>query len=73
LSTTMFSSSSSSLAVSAAIAHTRVLQEVAAADCAALVPHCAGCRLLPGAVQRAVCTRCDAGFAVKSSGRACCE
>jgi hypothetical protein len=44
-------------------------------DCNRSVPNCIACRFQAsaGGASRASCTRCDAGYVVKSSGRGCCE
>lgn len=42
-------------------------------DCSRSVPNCRSCRyqFYRGTVTRAICTRCNTGYAVKQSGRSC--
>ena len=46
------------------------LGPLAAEDCAKAVPNCSQCRATKAAT---LCTACDFGYLVKSSGKGCCE
>lgn len=50
----------------------RAVSALAADDCSKYVPNCSGCRLTSTApTAKPVCTSCDFGYLVKSSGKAC--
>ncbi|KIZ04286.1 hypothetical protein MNEG_3672 [Monoraphidium neglectum] len=51
----------------------QLLQAPTSADCDRSVKHCTACRyqFYRGTVTKAICTKCDTGYTVKASGRAC--
>jgi len=53
----------------------QLLQTPNATDCSRSVPNCKTCRyqFFRGTVTKAICLTCELGYAVKASGRACCE
>jgi hypothetical protein len=60
---------------SAARQNRRLLQTPGPSDCSRSVLHCTTCRFssVAGSGTKAVCSKCEQGYAVRARGSACCE